>query len=342
MKQPQGSSDLGGQTDLQNIKTGPGNNFRRWMFSYSKQTYRTVSEGEWSCHNYATKSFQVGWSQGMSCHDQDMWNVWSQKEGSGANRFTHWVLKGDGGGSISEDEESQCKCFQGTVSGPGRSRVHILPILGSAMSHVRWWQSFLSLNSCKTCLNKKQKQNEEKKKKFAKKHNKKGKTKIIFLKAGQFVPVWIFLCNCAVLTTNCWRRNLIWSVSSMIAAACQNAVVDVFCSVCSPCGQWCTFVILSDRAGGPTCPLVWRACVHTTARPWPLSWQGGPAPGHRGRGVAICLPPTQVTYPFSCSHLFWLCCGSSFCEHCQHLKLSMAEILQPDPSVPNLVWFVTF
>ena len=132
------------------------------------------------------------------------------------------------------------------------------------------------------------------------------------------------LCNCAVLTTNCWCRNLIWSVSSMIAAACQNAVVDVFCSVCSPCGQWCIFVILSDRAGGPTCPLVWRACVHTTARPWPPSWQGGPAPGHRGRGVAICLPPTQVTYPFSCSHLFWPCCGSSFCEHCHHLKLSMA------------------
>lgn len=113
------------------------------------------------------------------------------------------------------------------------------------------------------------------------------------------------------MTTNCWRRNLIWSVSSMIVAACHKAVVDVFCSVCSPCGQWCTFVILSDQAGDPTCPLVWRACVNTTARPWPLSWQGGPTPGHRGRGVAICLPPTQVTYPF-CSHLFWLCCGSQW------------------------------
>lgn len=85
-----------------------------------------------------------------------------------------------GKGSISEDEESQCKCFQGTVSGPGRSRVHILPILGSAMSHVRWWQLFLSLGSCKMCLKKKK----LRRKKVCKRHNnKKGKTKKNILKS---------------------------------------------------------------------------------------------------------------------------------------------------------------
>ena len=157
MEQPQGSSDLGGQTDLQNIKTGPEDNFRQWMFSYSKQTYRTVSEGKWTCHNYATKKLQ-GW---MVSGDELLWTRHVEcmvSEGRLRSKQVHTLSLeggrwgGGGGGSISEDEESQCKCFQGTVSGPGRSRVHILPILGSAVSHVRWWQSFLSLSSCKMCL----------------------------------------------------------------------------------------------------------------------------------------------------------------------------------------------
>ena len=36
---------------------------------------------------------------GDDCHEQDMWNVWSQREGSGVNRFTHRVLGGGGGPS---------------------------------------------------------------------------------------------------------------------------------------------------------------------------------------------------------------------------------------------------
>lgn len=168
----------GRQTDLRNTKTGPGDNSDD---ECSPTANRLTGQSQRASdlviimHQKASRLDGLrGWAvTNKTC---GMYGLRGKAQEQTDSHTESWRGKG----SISEDEESQCKCFQGTVSGPGRSRVHILPILGSAMSHVRWWQLFLSLGSCKMCLKKKK----LRRKKVCKRHNnKKGKTKKNILKS---------------------------------------------------------------------------------------------------------------------------------------------------------------